>query len=399
MSKKVSLGAALAMVIAAVTAAVAITMSVSQKVYNNIITDLPDRQKLYTAVAEIDELLRKEYYGNIEQEKQNSEIIEGYVRGLGDEYSSYLTASEYSDYKSRAEGTVSGIGVTVRWAPSEGGLLVASCAEGSPADVAGIAQGNAILKIEEEPVTADNWETLSEKLMGEKLTTVNITFSHAGTTDIVSVVKGYKSQAVTCSRYDETGVIRILDFHGNALEQLKSALASLENDGVKNLIIDLRGTNEGDVANAAAAADVFVPLATGSTGVMARAVDKNGVTVRNFTSAADEINMPVVILVNRETEGAAELFACTLRSFGKAQLVGTATRGKCTMQEVFELSNGGAVLLSVAEIVPYDGKSYETVGVIPDYEITLTDDGGDVGSSGMTEDIQMNKALEILTGQ
>lgn len=399
MNKRVSLGAALAMVLVAAAAAVAITMSASVKLYNSIISDLPARQQLYSSVSEIDGIIRGEYYGNIERDALDNEIFKGYILGLKDEYSRYMTAAEYSGYKSRAKGKVSGIGIVCGWDRSEKKLKVLSSKEGSPAKIAGIAKGDIIKKVDEIAVTADNFETLLKSFEGEMLTTVKIAFESKGKTSIVSVVKGYESQAVTYEKSGNTGIISVLDFYDNAAAQMRTALDELIRSGVTALIVDLRNTSQGDVSTAAVMADYYVPLATQNRGMMAMAVNKLGATVETYSSDTDEINIPIVLLINGKTEGASEFFACTLISFGKAQAVGAPTYGKCTLQKIFELSNGGAVLLTVANIIPYSGKSYEGEGITPDYAVEMTaEQEANIGVN-YEDDPQMQKALSILKAE
>ncbi len=387
------------MALVAAAAAVAITASVCVKMYNAIISDLPDRQQMYSSVAEIDSLMRGQYYGSIDQDVLDSELFKGYVLGLDDEYSRYMTADEYVKYLKRAKGQVSGIGIVTVWDAAEETLNVSAVAAGSPARAAGLKKSDVITKVDEVAVTADNYLKLVGSFEGEMLTTVNITYRRDGKTGIVSVVKGYESQAVTYDTKGTTGTITILDFYGNAKEQLRTALDSLSHSGVTSLVIDLRNTSQGDIAVAAAMADFFVPLATQNRGMMATAVNKSGETVETYSSDTDEVNLPVVLLFNGKTEGAAEFFACTLQSFGKAQAVGSATCGKCTLQKIFELSNGGAVLLTVANIIPYSGESYEGKGVKPDYSLNMTDKQAQTIVLGGEKDFQMQKALALLTGK
>ena len=112
---------------------------------------------------------------------------------------------------------------------------------------------------------------------------------------------------------------------------------------MSGFIIDLRAVSNGTVEYATDALDVLVPVASDGTKALATAVDKNGEAIETFTSDADSINVSTVILVDKDTSGPAELFACDMRDFGKAKLVGTATKGNGTMQRVYQLSDGGAV--------------------------------------------------------
>ena len=138
MNKKISLGLAIALIIVSVTATFAITMSVSQRIYNNLITDLPDRAQMYSAVEEIDEIIRSKYYGEIDQNVLDSNLENGYVKGLGDQYSYYMSAEEYSTYYDKLEGKSSGVGIETQLDTETGYILVTEVYPGSSAQAAGL---------------------------------------------------------------------------------------------------------------------------------------------------------------------------------------------------------------------------------------------------------------------
>lgn len=110
--------------------------------------------------------------------------------------------------------------------------------------------------------------------------------------------------------------------------------------------------------------------------------------------------MPMIVLVNSETAGPAELFACDLRDYGKAQLVGEKTAGNGTMQEAFALSDGGAILLTTAVIQPYISDAYNKVGLTPDTEVPLSSEKRvKLPVLPLAEDDQYQKAYSMLTGE
>ena len=397
MNKKVSLGAALAMALIAAAAAVAIAMSYSVKMYNSIISDLPDREKLYSSVSEIDGIIRDSYYGAVDSDLLNNNIFKGYVAGLGDNDSLYLDSGEYARYKNRAAGTVNGIGVTAAWDTAADCFTVVSVVNGSPAAKAGLDKGAVITKIDEQPVTQSNYEQLSALFSGDKLTTVNITYERYGKTNVINVVRGYESQAVIYENLDGLGYIKIIDFYGNAVSQLVTAVNELTQAEVTAMVIDVRGTSQGEVEFAASMADLFVPLATTGSGAMAKAVNREGETVELYSSDTDEVKVPVAVLTDGSTKGASEFFVSALKAFGKAQTVGKTTAGKGTLQRIYELSNGGAVMLTVAVIVPYDEKIYNDTGIAPDYEVEpAADYTGTAGIPDAAGDTQLAKATELL---
>ncbi|MGN0520116.1 MAG: hypothetical protein ACI4LB_05190, partial [Candidatus Fimenecus sp.] len=125
MNKKISLGLALALIFISVAATVAITMSLTMRTYNSIIKDLPSRSKLYSSVSELDDIVRNNYYGEINDSLLNAELSGGYAEGLGDKYSRYLTASDYSTYKDEMDGKKIGIGVIAFYNSADMSIYVA----------------------------------------------------------------------------------------------------------------------------------------------------------------------------------------------------------------------------------------------------------------------------------
>ena len=134
MNKKISVGLMLTIVFVAVATAVAITMSVSMRTYNSLIKDLPQRAQMYSGIAEIDEIVRAKYYGEVNQSLLAASLSKGYTDGLGDKYSYYMTAGEYSDYQERLEGKQTTIGIVPFMNPDNGHIYVSYVFENSAAE-------------------------------------------------------------------------------------------------------------------------------------------------------------------------------------------------------------------------------------------------------------------------
>ena len=164
------------------------------------------------------------------------------------------------------------------------------------------------------------------------------------------------------------------------------------------IIFDVRNNSDGLVPYATACLDILLPVATEGTQALATAVNKNGETVETFTSDSDSFSIAMCVLVNGGTSGAAEIFACDLRDFGVANLVGMTTAGNGSMQKIFELSDGGAVKLTVAKILPYKSESYDGVGLKCDYEVALTAEQNErLQMLSLEDDEQYQKALDLMT--
>lgn len=397
MNKKISLGLALSLVFLSVALAVTITMTVSMKIYNKIIKDVASRSNLYSSVSEIDDLVRENYFGEINENLLTAMMSGGYVEGVGDRYSYYMTADDYTAYKEEEKGNKGGIGIIAVYDSQNSNIYVAEVSEGSPAQLQGISKGDVITAVDSVAVSQGNYEDLMESLNGQKLTNVQVTFTHGGESKTVSVARGYAAQTVYYSVANNIGYIKITAFYSTTAQQLEKALKHMSSNSVSSIIFDVRNTDTGLIANAVECIDILVPVATEGTGALATAVDKEGNTLETFTSDSNSVNFSMAVLINGKTSGAAELFACDLRDFGMAQLIGTKTMGNGTMQKVFELSDGGAIALTVAKINPYKSESFNGKGLEPDISVELTaEQNSRLEMLSQADDAQYQKAVELL---
>lgn len=375
-------------------------MTFSLNIYNGIIKDVADRSNLYSTVSEIDDLVRENYFGELNENFLNTMMSDGFVEGIGDRYSYYMTATEYADYLDEDKGNKGGIGIIAVYDSENNNIYVSEVSEDSPAQLQGIKKGDVITAVDSVKVTASNNEELIKKLSGEKLTNVQVTFKSGKTEKTVSVARGYSAQSVYYSVANKVGYIKITAFYSTTPKQLEDALDYMSKNSVSAVIFDVRNTSTGLVRNAIDCIDIIAPVATEGTGALATAVDKDGNTIETFTSDSDSRSFAMSVLVNGNTSGAAELFACDLRDFGIAQLVGTKTAGNGTMQKVFELSDGSAVALTVAKIIPYKSESFNGVGLEPDHKVELTaEQNARLAMLQLGEDPQYQKAVDLLSNK
>ncbi len=397
MNKKISLGFAISCIFLAVAVAVSITMMVSMKIYNSMIKDVSQRSGIHSTVSDIDEIVRKNYFGEINETLLKTMVSEGYAEGIGDRYSYYMTANEYADYKEEEKGNKGGIGVIAVYDSKNNNIYVSEVSENSPAQLQGISKGDVITAVDSVKVNSSNYEELLESLNGEKLTNVQVTFTHDGKSHTVSVARGYSAQTVYYSINNNVGYIKITAFYSTTADQLQEALEYMNKKDVTSVIFDVRNNNTGLIPDAVECIDILVPVATEGTTAIATAIDKDGKTVETFTSDSTSSSIGMVVLVNSNTSGAAELFACDLRDFGMAQLVGDKTAGNGTMQKIFELKDGSAISLTVARILPYKSESYNGVGIEPDYKVELNPEQfSRLPMLSLDKDPQFKKAMSLL---
>ena len=399
MSKKISVGVALALVLASIATTFAITMAFSQSIYNRLISNISGRAEMYAAVDDINALIRSNYYffGSINNENINRSIANGYIEGLGDSNSRLLTAAEYIAYNNRLNGKASGIGITTAWDANARMLVVTSVASGSSAATKGIKKDDVIVKIAGERVTSRNYEQLLDTLSGDTLSTISVTCKRKDTELEFNVTVGYSYVSVSRKAVGSVGYIRISDFYANTQEQLKEAVGALQDSGVSALIFDLRGTSNGTVEFAAAAIDCITPICSNQDEVLVKLVGRDGTPLLSYPSTSNNLNLPMAVLVDQKTAGPAELFACDLRAFGKAVLVGMPTAGVGTAQQTFTLEDGSAVVLTTSKIIPYKSEPFHETGLNPDYEVALKADAPATPDLlTEAEDTQLQKAVSVL---
>ena len=397
MNKKISLGLAISCVFLAVALTVTITMMVAMGIYNGIIKDVAARSGVHSTVSEIDDLVRENYFGEINENLLKTMLSDGYTEGIGDRYSYYMTANEYVDYKEEEKGNKGGIGIIAVYDSVNNGIYVSEVSKGSPAQLQGIQKGDIITAVDSVKVSPSNYDELMQSLDGEKLTNVQVTFTHDGKSNTVSVARGYSAQTVYYSINNNVGYIKITAFYGTTVDQLSEALDYMTKKGVASVIFDVRNNNTGLISNVVNCIDLLVPIATEGTNAIATAVDKDENVIETFTSDSDSLSFTMVVLVNSNTSGAAELFACDLRDFGMAQLVGDKTAGNGTMQKIYELSDGSAIALTVAKILPYKSESYNGAGLEPDHLVELTvEQFSRLDMLTLDEDAQYQKAMNLM---
>lgn len=395
MNKKISVSTAIALIFLAIAGSVAATFAVSMSLYNKLIPNLTDRSDMYNKLENLDSIVNEKYYYEIDGSARNNAMAGGYVEGLGDAGSLYLSADEYVDYDSVIRGKSLGIGVNAAYSAGAGGLLVREVYANSPAQSSGLLKGDVITKVEDEAVTAENAAAKLNMLQGSRLSSVKVTYLRGTEGEkSVSVAKGYTAQSVTYEKIGTTGYIRVTHFYENTITQMREALDKLAVQSIVSLVLDLRDTSVGDTQYAITTADLFVPLTEGTA--LVTAYDRNEAVYKTFSSDAASVSYPIAVLVNDQTAGPAEIFAVTLKDFG-AQLVGQKTAGVGTMSEVFQLNDGSAVKLTVAVLKPYKSEIYDGVGLTPDIPSELTaQQRENLSLLSHEEDAQLQAALSYL---
>ncbi len=373
MNKKISLGLALSLMAIASAVTFILTSFFSLQSFNKQVTDVNEKSKKYNSLQLLDSFVRENYYGDIDESDLNNGILKGYVQGIDDKYSRYLSEDEYITEQSENEGEIVGLGLTLMEDDS-GYIRIAQIMPDSPSSDAGLVEGDIIVAIDGTDVIEAGFYESVDAMRGSEGSSITMTIRREGVdTDFTFTRRAIEVVTVEGEMLSGfIGYIRINSFKKNTSEQFIETLQRLTSNGAKAIIFDLRDNEGGLVTSLEECLDPLLP-----EGVIATAEYKDGHTETIVYSDENELELPMVVLVNENTASSAELFAAALRDFRQSMIIGTATYGKGVMQTTTEFDNGGAVVLTVAEIKTTKSASYNGIGIVPDELVEAADDGTD----------------------
>lgn len=400
MSKKVSLGVAATVTLIAMAVTFSMTMTVSMNMFNNTVSSVKNKERMYNKLSEVDRYVRANEYFDINDDTLNDTIASGYMLGISDRYARYYSAKAYSERVGLANGRLMGIGVAVVKDPSSGYARIIRVYDNSPATNVGLEVGGFITAIGDTSTRSmSDTAAMTSALLGEEGSIVSIKYltplREEQSFEITHA--NYTTPSISTVRLMDNGVgyLRIDSFTSGTAVEFRNAVNSLTNQGATSLIFDLRD-NSGENLNAAlVATDYCVP-----SGLIAQSQDKGGNVTDLRMSDENEITLPMVCLVNGSTASGAELFANALRKMAGATIVGSTTAGKgVLLSDPQSLSDGSAVVITVGILLDNEGKNWNGTGLTPDVDASLTnDEQSSYYDFTVDNDPQITKAINAISG-
>lgn len=347
-----------------------------------------ETSKLDTKIQLIRKYLDEEYLGEIsDEEKLIESAVKGYVAGIGDEYTEYLTKEEYEELMIDVNGDYVGIGIYM----SEdiyGNVVVLLPIEGSPAEEADLRTGDIITKVNGEECTDMELSVVANNVKGEEGTTVDLEILRDG--EILNKTVQRRTVEINPISAEvlegNIGYIEILSFDNECSKEFETKLNELLEKNIKSLIIDVRDNGGGIVTEAINISELFIPK---EKTIMIE-LDKNSKEAKTIAKTNTKINsdIEIIILANENSASASEIFVGALKDNGIAKIVGTKTFGKGVMQEIVPVSSGGALKITIEEFRTPNGNVINKKGIEPD--VTIED------NKETEADEQLQKAIEIL---
>ena len=394
MSKKITVGMAIVLMLLAILVTFQITYVALNNKYKSELNELTSIQQSFAKLAAVDELYRSLYIGEIDEEELTDELIRGYVYGTGDKYAYYLDKEQFAEMMADNQGEMQGIGVYVIYQNDM--IEIVSVMPDSPALEAGLEPGDLIVYVDGESVAELGYNSAITRLKGEAGTLANFSVLRGEELIDYEIERGYvNEQTVMYHSYEADptiGIIKILSFDLGTPAQFKEACETLIEGGATRFVFDVRYNPGGDLTSICSILDYLLP-----EGPIVHIVDAQG-GEEVISSDASELDLPMCVLVNGNTASAAELFSSALQDYDKAELVGTTTYGKGTMQTIIRLSDNTGLGISYRMYNPPYSENYEGVGVHPDVVIEMDESLANKNIYKITddEDTQLQKAIEIL---
>ncbi|MBD9158816.1 MAG: S41 family peptidase [Clostridiales bacterium] len=360
----------------------------------SLVSAANENNEIATELNKYRKIIDKYYLGNVDEEKLKEGAIKGYIEGLGDKYSEYISKEDMEDYMADTTGNFVGIGVYMAQDTKTNKIMVISPIKGGPAEKAGIQPGDYILSVDGIEYAGDQMSVAANKIKGEAGTTVKIKFLRNNETKEYELTR----EKITVNPVEgkvlenNIGYIEFSSFDEGTAEEFKNKYEELQKQGITSLVIDLRNNGGGIVSEALKIADYIL----NKDDVILYEVDKNNKETTEKSTNDPIINMPIVILTNGNTASSSEILAGALKDHGKAKVVGEKTYGKGVIQQLLTLPDGSGLKITSEEYLTPNKTKINGVGIEPDEKVSLPDTVKNVLNVEEKDDTQLQKAIELL---
>ena len=359
----------------------------------------------FNVLNEILEILHDDYArpDNLDDQTLYEAAIDGFLGVLNDSGTYYVDPETYRVSTTPVlSGGFNGIGATI--SVQNGEIVIVAPIKGTPAERAGLISGDVITAVDGESIAGWTLEKTVLQIRGERGTEVVLSIRHADDSEedipiirdrveiesVITVPPGGALRDPDGNVVEAIGYIQIREFSPKTAQELDAAVRDVVSQGAQGIILDVRRNLGGSLSATISSADLF--LDTGTIVIQRESDGEETSFVARQGQAAPGV--PIVILMDRFSASASEILAAALQENGRAILIGETTFGKGTVNSPRELSDGGALFVTIAQWLTPSGILIDKVGIRPDIEVLPTDEEID-----MRLDVQLFRAIEVLQGQ
>ena len=363
-------------------------VSTSETTYESVVNEETEAK-----VETIESIINQLYWEDIDEETLETGIYRGLMDSLDDPYSVYYTPEELEELLQDTEGIYYGIGAYITTNLTAGYVQVSKLIKNTPAAESGLEPGDYIYMVDGEDMYEKESSYVVSKIKGEEGSYVTITVIRDGVDEPidVSVMRAkIESPTVEYEMYDNgVAYIQISEFDDVTTSQFEEAYGEAINEGMKGLILDLRSNPGGNLQTVVDIARDLLP-----EGLIVYTEDKYGKTTEYTCDGTNEIQVPMVCLINGYSASASEILSGAIKDYGIGTLMGTTTYGKGIVQKIVSLSDGSAIKLTISRYFTPNGNYIHKVGIEPDIEVEYDADAYKEGI-----DNQLEAAKEYIAEQ
>jgi carboxyl-terminal processing protease len=361
--------------------------------------DLESKLNIYLQVLDS---VKNDY---IDKDLDNSKLMYGSIRGLlaslDDPYTRFLEPSGYKEMKIRLSGSYSGIGIYIGLKDKQ--IMVISPIKETPAWKAGLKPQDKIMTIDGKPTKDMALDEAVSLIRGPNGSIVKLGIIRGDAKDVKEY--GVERQKIVIKSVEtdtlkgNIGYIKLNTFENqNASDDMEKALKALNNSKARGLILDLRNNGGGLLQNAIEIGSMFL-----KEGVIVYTIDRDGKKETISTTGNQIWDKPTVVLINESSASASEILSGALHDNKAAVLVGNRSFGKALIQNVKQLEDGSAMLITIAKYLTPNGTDISKKGIEPDFHVDITTAEAEKAfmqpaDEGVIEDVQLRKAEEVLKG-
>jgi carboxyl-terminal processing protease len=348
--------------------------------------------------------VRTEYLDKKYSDKEQAyEAIREMLKKLNDPYTRFMSPEEFKTMQIDTSGELTGVGIQITKEEDTQNIVVISPIEDTPAFKAGIVSKDIIREIDGKSTKGMELNDAVSMIRGKPGTSVKIVIERDGKNIDFTITRAsieihpVRARIDTNQGLGKVEYVRLVQFSGNAAQEMKQAILDGEKDNVTGYILDLRSNPGGLLYSSVEIARMFI-----NEGKIVSTVDRVGEVEAHSADATALTSKPVVVLVDGGSASASEILSGALQDHKRATVVGTQTFGKGLVQSVRGLGDGSGLAVTIAKYLTPDGRDINKHGITPDIVYEMTEQEKEVlikdrTKVGTIEDAQFKKAMEILS--
>ena len=350
-------------------------------------------EKKYEKAERLEDFINENYYKEVPIEIVQEGVLHGLFQSLDDPYSNYMNKDQFEEFNEQSTGTYGGIGIIVTAGKGDF-ITIVSPIEDTPGEAAGLKSGDKIIEANGIEVFSETMDEAIDIMKGEPNTDVTLKikrgqeiFDVSITRELI-VLKSVKSRVI-----GNHGFLRITMFDNKVSDEFDTKMKELLSRDIEGLIIDLRNNPGGSLSEVVEISDKIL-----GEQLIVYTQTRDGIK-QEYASGPSKINLPIAVLVNEGSASASEILTGAIQDSNSGTVIGTTTFGKGLVQSVMPLKDGTGFKLTTSQYFTPNGRYIHDVGIEPDITVELPESYFDLEDPTDQDDIQLQKAIEVLENE